>query len=62
VLARLGTWARLTALGGVWGVVMALWLGVSPVRGLVVGLALWGASLFVAVQGPYAPVFETSES
>ncbi len=62
VLARLGTWARLTALSGVWGVVMAWWLGVSLTRGLIVGLALWGTSLFVAVQGPYAPLLEPSDS
>ena len=58
VAARLGAWARLTALGGVWGVGMAWWLGVSMTRGLLVGLALWGSSLFVALRGPYAPALE----
>ena len=56
--ARLGTWARLTALGGLWGIGMAWWFGVSLRRGLVVGLALWGSALFVATRGPYAPPLE----
>lgn len=48
-------WARLTALGGVWGVAMAWYYDASPLRGIGVGLGLWGTSLFVAIRGPYAP-------
>jgi hypothetical protein len=58
---RLGAWARFTALGGVWGIGVAWWCGASAGRGLVVGLGLWGSSLFVALQGPYAPVIESHD-
>jgi hypothetical protein len=58
VAERLAVWARLTALGGAWGVGMAWWYQASPWRGLAVGVGLWGASLFVAIRGPHAPVLE----
>ncbi len=59
VAARLGAWARLTALGGVWGLGVGWWCGAPASRGLVVGLGLWGSSLFVSLRGPYAPALET---
>lgn len=55
---RLGAWARLTALGGAWGVGVAWWSGAPLGRGLTIGLALWGSSLLVAMRGPYAPVLD----
>lgn len=58
---RLGAWARLTALGGVWGVGMAWFYDAPLAKGAVVGFGMWGTSLFVALRGPYAPVLEPAD-
>ncbi len=62
VAERLRWIALGTVLGVLWGIVAAWWYGAAIAHGVLIGAALWGPAVFVAIPGPHAPVVENVES
>lgn len=55
---RLGLIGRGTLLGMLWGITAGTFYGTTWQQGALVGLALWGPCVFVAVPGPHPTVYD----